>query len=299
MNKVFMGTFITLLSLVIIGGLGWLIYNDVKGDKTTTNKPQQEQEVDYKDKYTKLYAEYTALNSRVVQLENDLNDSKANYATVNASLTSIKSDIIALNTALKEDSDLPTLENKEAQELAVAMKLYIDGKLKELQKQVDALNALVESLQSGTVSVEGWTILKVDKDIVNLFVENTETEAQNTIEGHFSNSNVGKYTGSKIKEMLTNCCVTGINVYDCVWLKKDSGSALMLSLGSKYYNNLKANKDNVKLSFNGDYVDVSTLEDSVYYFIKIALSGITLTVSGGIDNAIIEIGIYKEGSILW
>ena len=298
MNKVLMGTFISLLSLVIMGGLGWLIYNDIKGNKPTTDKPQQEQEIDYKDKYTKLYADYTALNSRVEQLEKDLNASKANYATVNASLTSIKSDITALNTALKEDSDLPTLENKEMQELVVAMKSYIDGKLKELQKQVDALNALVESLQSGTVSVEGWTILRVDKDIVNLFVENIETEAQNTIEGHFSNSNVGKYTGSKIKEMLTNCCVTGIKVYDCVWLKKDSGSALMLSLGSKYYNNLKANKDNVTLSFNGDYVDISTLEDSVYYFVKIALSDITLTASGEIDNATIEIGIYKEGTIL-
>ena len=297
MNKVFMGTFITLLSLVKIGGLGWLIYKDVKNPISTLPSNEQVESTDYKDKYTKLLADYTALNNRVEQLEKDLNASKANYATVNASLTSIKSDITALNTALKKDSEIPTATSIEMQELVVTMKSYINEKLKALQKQVNDLNALVESLQGGTVSVEGWTILRVDKDIVDLSVENIETEAQNTVEGHFTNSNVGKYTGSKIKEMLVNCYVTGIKVYDCVWLKKDSGSALMLSLGSKYYNNLKTIKDNVTLSFNGDYVDLSTLEDNVYYFVNISLSEITLTASGTIDNASLEIGIYKEGTI--
>lgn len=146
MNKVFMATFITLLSLVVIGGLGWLIYNDVKGNKPTTDKPQQEQEIDYKDKYTKLLADYTALNSRVEQLEKDLNESKANYATVNASLTSIKSDITALNTALKEDSDLPALENKETEELATAMQEYLTSAVSALNDKIETLSGRVKDL---------------------------------------------------------------------------------------------------------------------------------------------------------
>ena len=83
MNKVFMGTFITLLSLVIIGGLGWLIYNDVKGDKTTTDKPQQEQEVevDYTSKYTKLLEDYTSL----VKSNSDLQTEFDNYKETSVS----------------------------------------------------------------------------------------------------------------------------------------------------------------------------------------------------------------------
>lgn len=153
MNKVLMGTFISLLSLVIMGGLGWLIYNDIKGDKTTTDKPQQEQEVDYKDKYTKLLADYTALNSRVEQLENDLKVSNVNYETANAKMQSIKSDVKALRTSLEEDSEnLPTLENNETQELATTMQEYLTNVVSALNSRIKALNDSLDNL--GTYAIK-------------------------------------------------------------------------------------------------------------------------------------------------
>ena len=141
-----MGTILTLLSLVVVGGLGWLIYKDVKKPITTLPSNEQVDSVDYKDKYTKLLADYTALNSRVEQLEKDLNASKANFATVNASLTSIKSDITALKTSLEEDSDLPTLENKETQELATTMQEYLNNAVSTLNDNIETLSGRLKNL---------------------------------------------------------------------------------------------------------------------------------------------------------
>lgn len=101
MNKVLMGVFLSVLSVVIVGGLGFLIYKDVK--KPITTLPSNEQVVaddtDYKNKYTKLYKDYEDL----VKANSDLQTEYASYKEASVTKEEYETKVKELEMLEKRD----------------------------------------------------------------------------------------------------------------------------------------------------------------------------------------------------